>query len=535
MRPQRLRGGSSSNPPSPSVELPGGKRKSPVSPGAGPSSPSSAPQTGKKNKKKANLDTAAAGAGAAPAAPAAPAAGDVARGADAAASDAGAPADAAAPPREHEVDANGPPSRSYETIAASPEVKQHLKVAIRRGIEDKGMEALRQAMAAAGIDAYAGDPRQLFEPIMTAYVHALTSGSKAEVKERLNEMEVNKHFAADAKRALKEQLLYLDLGKLVRLTSLPTTAAPHPPIVLSLLSLFTPSSLAPSRCPQRKLAANNAAPNAASTEHDFRQGVFQYFREHVKPVIGCVKCTTTRDSQEVREAYTSEGGSGKASNPLTKRACCLWEHSLSAAQLAEKAMTAFSGLKKKKPLALQLAKEFMSVHTTPLGTLHATDPKLDYQVTLYGQNDLLRSGRAFAVNTGGKLVSQCSHYFVYMGYYWHGAFSTYHLPLTDSLHLAPLTLLPLTTYHLPLTDSPSTYHLRFTTCHLPILLSHAQRPPPAHAALATCDDSAPSRGSDAKAAYGLASSSDPRKHGGRVLRSVCVLKLASRRHIYCRE
>ena len=53
------------------------------------------------------------------------------------------------------------------------------------------------------------------------------------------------------------------------------------------------------------------------------------------PATECRKCTTTRASQEVREAYTSEGGSGKASNPLTKRACCLWEHSLSAAQLAE--------------------------------------------------------------------------------------------------------------------------------------------------------------------------------------------------------
>ena len=151
------------------------------------------------------------------------------------------------------------------------------------------------------------------------------------------------------------------------------------------------------------------------------------------PATECHKCTTTRDSQEVREAYTREGGSGKASNPLMKRACCLWEHSLSAAQLAEKAMTAFSGLK--KPLALQLANEFMSAHTTPLGTPHATKEKLSYQVSLY---KLGAAGRLCAVDKQGQSARQCSHYRVFMGYYWHGASSTYHLPLTTYRRSPPL-------------------------------------------------------------------------------------------------
>ena len=159
-----------------------------------------------------------------------------------------------------------------------------------------------------------------------------------------------------------------------------------------------------------------------------RKLVYPYWREHVVEVSDCAKCVATRDSEVFRLAYTSDAVNGKASNALNKRACCLWAHSLSATQLAEKAMIKnadLAGLT--KPVAMQLAKDFMQARTTALGQPHASDRTLDYQVTLYAVDESghaqcvnARGESAKRVNARGKSANRIMHRNVYMGYRWQG-------------------------------------------------------------------------------------------------------------------
>ena len=102
--------------------------------------------------------------------------------------------------------------------------------------------------------------------------------------------------------------------------------------------------------------------------------------------FGCDKCAVARDSADAREKYTEQGGKGKGCKPLTKDACCLWEHSLSAAQLVEYAQAEYgsTGVFASKALT-PLAKRFMAdnMGAAPLGTPHAdrTNAKLDHRVS----------------------------------------------------------------------------------------------------------------------------------------------------------
>ena len=112
--------------------------------------------------------------------------------------------------------------------------------------------------------------------------------------------------------------------------------------------------------------------------------LYEFWNAHITQVSGCTKCAETRDSPEICEAYATEGVSGKASKPHTKRACCRWAHSLSVAQIVAhtKRDPRFSSLPDKalRDLAKRFMKEMKGA--TPLGTPHRDreKAKLDYRV-----------------------------------------------------------------------------------------------------------------------------------------------------------
>ena len=109
--------------------------------------------------------------------------------------------------------------------------------------------------------------------------------------------------------------------------------------------------------------------------------VCPFWRAHVREVPGCEKCAATRGSEEIRKAYTTEGVNYKGSDPTQKRACCRWDHSLSARQLVEKAQAAFAGHGFTDRQLARLAKRFMAdnMGAFPLGKPHASMGWLDHQ------------------------------------------------------------------------------------------------------------------------------------------------------------
>merc|ERR1712096_395157 len=111
------------------------------------------------------------------------------------------------------------------------------------------------------------------------------------------------------------------------------------------------------------------------------------------------------------------GVAKRASDPTKKRACCKWEHSLSAAQLVEHAQAKFPEKHFSTRPLLRLAKRFMTdnMGAAPLGTPHARQSP-DYQVPLYGGSPLK------AVKPDGTIAGRdgAKHYYVYMGYRWQG-------------------------------------------------------------------------------------------------------------------
>ena len=213
--------------------------------------------------------------------------------------------------------------------------------------------------------------------------------------------------------------------------------------------------------------------------------LYALWNAHIKPVRDCAKCETARGSPEACAAYTTEGKArGKTCMAHMKRACCLWAHSLSVAQIAAhtKSDPRFSGWK--DDALRKLAKKFMQEMkgATPLGTPNEAKPKNSFQVPLYSGNPL-RPVKTDGTPTNG--ASGSGHYWVFMGHQWQGArcSATCRLPLaTLRLPLAACRLplaarrLPLAACRLPL----AACRLPLAACQLLTLLaaSHLSQAPP---------------------------------------------------------
>ena len=127
--------------------------------------------------------------------------------------------------------------------------------------------------------------------------------------------------------------------------------------------------------------------------------VCPYWRDHVQPTAGCVKCVTTRDDTEegadAREKYTTQGVNGKGSKPDEKDACCKYSHSTDPRRLATAAMAAFPEKQFTTRQLVPLAKRFMkdNMGAFPLGKPHTdrSKSKLDYQARVHIARTLLSS------------------------------------------------------------------------------------------------------------------------------------------------
>jgi len=257
-------------------------------------------------------------------------------------------------------------ARTPAEIAADPTVNNLLSIAISLGIKADGMPAFRQAVVACDFDPERpAEAFQQMQPIVAAYA-ARQKGQS------------NKAQKARAEHAA------------------------------NLLSFPLPS-----------FVAKFAELSSTAGGTDAWSVVCPFWRDHVQKVLDCEKCAATRGSEEIRAAYTTEGVNGKGSDPTQKRACCLWAHSLSARQLVEKAQAAFAGHGFTDRQLAPLAKRFMAdnMGAAPLGKPHASQSKLDYQVTLYSDGQQPRPVKKDGSPAG---AGNAQVYFVYMGYTWHG-------------------------------------------------------------------------------------------------------------------
>jgi len=242
-----------------------------------------------------------------------------------------------------------------------------LRAAITLGFDTKGRNAFRMAAAACDVDLNApGEPFKEMVPYVAAFKDGLTGESGLAKK------------------------------------------AQHTIHVLK----FPPNNL-----------KDTFAKDSSAAGTGVWETVCPFWRNHVQVVFDCEKCTNTRFSEEIRAAYATDGGKGKACKAYQKRACCRWEHSLSVRQLVEKAKTAFPERNFTQKQLHPLAKRFMTdnMAAAPLGTPHPSQSKLDYQVTLYREDPPKAvdwEGNPRRSSDSGAGTSGAGTYFVYMGYYW---------------------------------------------------------------------------------------------------------------------